>query len=580
MKRPGLVVKMTIMTFVFFMLFLLFALFLQGTFFESFYLQQKIDNTSAETQKFASKYVRQGWDAQELKDNLSLFNALNGSEVTVLDHYGIIKNEPVYQIIIEDINGRVFKLHLNHSLNQDSSSILSLRPGDPIEAYGFQWPGSETIFKPLRIDRGNILMDVVEDVEGLTHISGEIIGLDLPSFSELKSAFYKQPMRDVVLEIVINHGRKYGNLSQSGFYQRNNDNASLDQLIFYNPVDIHKRKNLLVVLGSQRHIAEAKGILGDYHVYVFFLSFILIVFLSYFYSKTILKPILHLNKAAQKMAKLDFSQRIVVDRKDEIGSLSMSLNSLSRNLSNSMDKLRHANTKLTKEIEKERQLEQLRKDFVSGVSHELKTPLGIIRGYAEGVRDEVFEDSDYYLDVIIEETEKMDKLVVDMLELSKLESENYRIHKDLFNLHGLVNTVLNKFEYAVMEKNIDVVFDDSSGDARLIADEFRIEQVLVNYFSNALRYAKKKSMLQLRLFKEESSLVFEVENLGEPIPEDKIDKVWNRFYCVDPARSKSEGGTGLGLAIVRNIIELHGGQFGARNTDTGVVFYFSLPCQM
>ena len=152
MKRPGLVVKMTIMTFVFFMIFLLFALFLQGTFFESFYLQEKINNTSRETKIFASNYSNKNWDAQELKDNMALFNALNGSEVTVLNSYGIIKNEPVYQIVIEDVTGRVYKLHLNHALNQDSLKVLSLKAGDEIEVYGFSWPGSESIFKPLRID--------------------------------------------------------------------------------------------------------------------------------------------------------------------------------------------------------------------------------------------------------------------------------------------------------------------------------------------------------------------------------------------------------------------------------------------
>ena len=577
MKRPGLVVKMTIMTFVFFMLFLLFALFLQGTFFESFYLQQKIDFTSEEAKNFSRNYIRNDWSPQELKDNIALFNALNGAEVTVLNHYGIIKNEPVYQIIIEDQAGRVFKLHLNHALNQDSLNVLSLKPGDEIEVYGFLWPGSDTVFKPLRIDSDTTLLSVVESTENLRFIRGQIVGLEMPTFSELNSAFYKQPIREVILEIITKYGDQYAFLNQGGYYQRTYPNALLNQLVFYQPVQIPEHKHWILVVGSQRHIVEAKEILQDYHVYVLMFSLILIVFLSYFYSMNILKPILSLNKAAEKMAKLDFSEKIVVHRKDEIGSLSKSLNTLSTNLSNSMDQLTMANKKLTKEIERERELEQLRKDFVSGVSHELKTPLGIIRGYAEGVRDEVFEDANYYLDVIIEETEKMDKLVVDMLELSNLESENFKLHPVNFDLHGLIDLVINKFEYAIVEKNIRVDFIDTCKSPVLNADEFRIEQVLVNYFSNALRYAKKGSSLSLRLYDKNSHLVFEIENKGEHIPEDKIDKVWNRFYCVDPARSKAEGGTGLGLTIVRNIIELHEGIFGAKNTQEGVMFYFTLP---
>jgi signal transduction histidine kinase len=577
MRKPGLVAKMTLMTFVFFMVFLLFALFLQGTFFESFYLEQKIDVTSEETKQFAKNYTQQSWDAQELKDNISLFRSLNGEEITVLDHYGIIKNEPIYQIIIEDRTGKVYRLHLNHALSQDSINVLSLKPGDTIEVYGFLWPGSETVFKPMRIVSDQILLNVTEDTSDLHFVRGKIIGLELPTFSELNSAFYKQPIREVILEFMIQYGERYPLLDGAGYYQRTFNNILLNQLIFYHPINGMDNKNLVLVLGSQRHIGEAKEILEDYHTYVMMLSFILLVFLSYFYSRNISKPILILTKSAQKMAKLDFSQKIVFKRKDEIGSLSQSLNTLSTNLSNSMDRLRDTNKKLTKEIEKERQLEQLRKDFVSGVSHELKTPLGIIRGYAEGVRDEVFDDTNYYLDVIIEETEKMDKLVVDMLELSKLESENFRIQKTHFNLRQLIDFVMNKFEYAIMEKKLRVEFHEDIENSTLFADEFRIEQVLVNYFSNALRYAKKQTPLYINLYEKNQHIMFEIENIGDPIPEDKIDKVWNRFYCVDAARNKSEGGTGLGLAIVRNIIELHDGLFGAKNTDRGVLFYFSLP---
>jgi len=577
MKRPGLVVKMTIMTFAFFMIFLLFALFLQGTFFESFYLQERVDDTFNETKSFARNYKDRGWDAQELEDNIDLFNALNGVEVAVLDHYGITKNEPIYQIIIEDRIGRVYKLQVNHILDSKSTSLLALKPGDVIEVYGYDWPGSESVFKPLRIDHESILIDKTKTTESLRFLRGTILGIDMPSLANLTSAFYEQPIREVILEVVTDYGHRYTQLSQPGYYQRGHESQVLDQLIFYHPVHKDNNQNLILVMGSQSHIGEAKIILEKYQVYVFFFSFILIIFLSYFYSMTILKPILNLNRVARKMATLDFSEKVKLNRKDEIGSLSQSLNTLSTNLSTSMDKLTDANIKLTREIEKERELEQLRKDFVSGVSHELKTPLGIIRGYAEGVRDEVFDNTDYYLDVIIEETEKMDKLVVDMLELSKLESENFRLFKSPFNFQGLVDLVLSKFEYAILEKDIRVSFDNDLKELDLVADEFRMEQVLANYFSNALRYASRGSDLTLRLYEEEDQAVFEVENVGEPIPEDKISKVWNRFYCVDPARSKSEGGTGLGLAIVRNIIELHGGEFGAWNSEEGVVFYFTLP---
>ena len=482
MKKLGLVGRMTLTTFVFFMLFMIFAFFFEGTYFGSFYLDQRVNTISKQVDEFARTYRNSTWDSQELVDNMNLFNTMNGVELTVLDHYGNIKNDTVYEIVIESFNGKIHKLQLNHALNEDSENILALNEGDYVYAEGFTWPSSDIIFKPFVITNGNIdILRVVDDTMDLEVVEGRVIGLTVPKYSDLKSAFYKQPIREVVLDFMIEYGQNYPWLSKSGVYEEVFENTVLNQLIFYNPMGDASDREIIFALGSQRHIIEAKSILSDYHVYILLFSFVLIVFLSYFYSSTLMKPIILINNKAQKMAKLDFEEKIEVTRTDELGSLSESLNTLSTNLSTSMDKLQDANDQLKKEIEKERRLENLRKEFVSGVSHELKTPLGIIRGFAEGIRDEVFEESAYYLDVIIEETEKMDALVVDMLELSKLESTNFEIEKKSFNIFQLVEFVINKFEYSLKGKKLEVVLKRHTTDEICVADEFRIEQVLVNY---------------------------------------------------------------------------------------------------
>lgn len=577
MRKTGLVGRMTIMTFTFFMLFMVVALFFQGTFFESFYLQQKITSISGQVDAFGKTYKNANWDVQELKDNMNLFNTVNGIEITVLDEFANIKNETIYEIIIESTDKRIYKLQLNHALNENSSRLINLNLGDEIKAAGLHWPSSDIVFKPLIITKDSVkIINVVEDVVGLDSVQGTIIGLNIPTYSEINSAFYKQPIREVVLEFVISYGDQYPWLSEAGVYEEVYTNALLNRLIFYHPLGSDTDREVIFVLGSQRHIIEARAILSDYHVYILVLSFVLIVFLSYFYSMTLMKPILKINSAAQKMAKLDFSEIIEVKRNDELGSLSESLNTLSTNLSTSMEKLQDANNQLKEDIEKERKLENLRKEFVSGVSHELKTPLGIIRGFAEGVRDDVFEDSAYYLDVIIEETEKMDALVVDMLELSKLESTNFKIRRKKFDLIRLIEYVVNKFEYSLIEKKLEVTLKCHSHQTTCFADEFRIEQVLVNYMSNAIRHSKRNKIIKLDVFEVNKRLFFHIENIGDPIPEEKIEKVWNRFYRVEASRNKSDGGTGLGLAIVRNIIELHQTDFGAENIENGVKFFFSV----
>lgn len=575
--RTNLVVKMTIITFIFFMLFLMVAFFFEGTFFESFYLQQKVDILSKQVREFSAEYNHSNWDNQELKDNIQLFNNVNGVELTVLDTYGNITHEPLYELIVEDSNGRIYKAHLNHALNENSYGIFSLEIGDVIDLYGYTWTSSDIVFKPMRIAHDNIeIIDVIEDVENLEHIQGTVLGLTLPTYDEIKSAFYKQPIREIILNFMIEHGKEYAWLYKAGVYENTNVNELLNQLIFYRPLGTPDSRRLVLALGSQRHIVEAKGILEDYQVYILLFSFVLIVFLSYFYSMTLMNPILKINKAAEKMARLDFSETITIKRNDELGSLSQSLNILSTNLSSNMEKLKDANKQLTIEIEKERKLENMRKEFVSGVSHELKTPLGIIRGFAEGVRDDVFEDSAYYLDVIIDETEKMDALVVDMLELSKLETENFKINPTYFDLYNLIEFVKKKFEYSLLEKNLSVELRKNTRLSICFADEFRIEQVLVNFMSNAIRHSKRNETIYIDVDRIGEELLFQIENVGDPIPEDKLSKVWNRFYRVEASRNKSDGGTGLGLAIVRNILELHHGKFGAENTKTGVKFYFKL----
>lgn len=575
--KIGLVGRMTLTTFIFFMMFLIVAFFFQGAYFGNFYLDQRINIISKQVDDFGRNYRQSSWESQDLQDNLNLFNTTNGIELTVLDNYGNIKYETVYEIIIESFDGEVHKLHLNHALNNNSENILTLRKGDYIYAEGFHWPTSDIIFKPMVITNGSLdIIRAVDDSIGLDAVEGRIIGLKVPSYSEIKSAFYKQPIRKVVLDFMINYGMNYPWLTGAGVYEDKNEEAVPNSLIFYYPLGSEKSREVIFALGSERHIIEAKNILSDYHVYILLLSFVLIIFLSYFYSMTLMKPIIEINNKAQKMAELNFEEKIDVTRKDELGSLSESLNTLSTNLSTSMEKLQDANVQLTKEIEKERKLENLRKEFVSGVSHELKTPLGIIRGFAEGVRDDVFEDSTYYLDVIIEETEKMDALVVDMLELSKLESMNFKIDKKHFDLIKLIEFVINRFEYSLKEKHLEVSLKRHTKTSICFGDEFRIEQVLVNYLSNAIRHSKRNEIIKIDVSEINKRLLCQVENVGDPIPKEKIGKVWNRFYRVEASRNKSDGGTGLGLAIVRNIVELHNNDFGAENTKNGVRFYFTI----
>lgn len=225
---------------------------------------------------------------------------------------------------------------------------------------------------------------------------------------------------------------------------------------------------------------------------------------------------------------------------------------------------------LYKIYEKQIQLEKNRRELTSSIAHELKTPLGIIKAYSESIKENISERKrDYYLDVIIDETDKMDKLVLEMLDLSKLESRAYELKKEAFCINELFSKILKKNEKLLNDKNIKINYK-SDEIYEIEGDYFRLEQVIDNLLSNAMNHAKEKINITIE------NRVVTIENDGEHISEDKINLIWDMFYKEDESRERSERRSGIGLAIVKNILELHNMEFGALNTEFGVKFWFKI----
>lgn len=334
---------------------------------------------------------------------------------------------------------------------------------------------------------------------------------------------------------------------------------------------------VLFAVTSLQPVNEAEAVMKEFYIYIYIAVIILILILSIIYSNMITKPLIKLNRNASKMANLDFSEEYVVSSEDEIGNLGKTLNFLSHNLNNAMNSLKKANIKLKEDIEKERELERMRKEFVGGVSHELKTPISLIEGYAEGIKDKVFEeeDRDYYIDVIIDEANKMGNLVSDMLDLSQLESGNFKLINDSFYLDKLVNSTVKKYYSIFNEKHIEVNIE-LKNNLLVYGDKIRIEQVLTNFINNAIRHTGTKGKIAVIINEKDDKVYVYIKNSGINIPTEELPKIWNKFYKIDKSRNRSLGGTGLGLAIVKNILLLHNSDFGVENYEGGVAFYFSL----
>jgi two-component system sensor histidine kinase VanS len=296
------------------------------------------------------------------------------------------------------------------------------------------------------------------------------------------------------------------------------------------------------------------------------------------YSRSFTQPIRELNMIAQNMVKLDFSRMYPVKTNDEIGELGISINFLSEQLGKSISELQRANQRLAEDNERQKKIDENRKEFISNVSHELKTPLALIQGYAEGLKlnvNENEEDKNFYCNVIMDEAAKMNKLVRDLLDLSEIDSGYLRLDKEVFDLAQLTEGLLGKYHLIFQEKGIRLEVQKDKG-TLVYADMSRIEQVMANYLNNALDHIAGGKELKVAIRVQGRKVTASVFNSGNPIPEEALEKIWHSFYKVDKSRTRVNGGTGLGLSIVRAILEQHQGNFGAFNLADGVKFWFEL----
>ena len=301
-----------------------------------------------------------------------------------------------------------------------------------------------------------------------------------------------------------------------------------------------------------------------------------------FISKKFTNPILQLNDIANKMAKLDFSQKYrVTDTEDEINELGRSINTMSDKLETTIKQLQKSNIELEKDIEEKSKIDDMRKQFISDVSHELKTPIALIQGYAEGLIENVSTDEEsrrFYAEVILDETNKMDRLVKQLLELMKLEYGKKEFNNEKFDINELINEVIRKCEVMLQKNNIQVEFE-SKKPIYVWADEFYIEQVVTNYFTNAIKHTEeignnKKIKITVKQLNDKMRIT--VFNTGKTIPEEDLTRIWGRFYKVDSSRNRQDGGTGIGLALVKAIMNNYQNEYGVNNKKDGVEFYFDV----
>jgi len=304
----------------------------------------------------------------------------------------------------------------------------------------------------------------------------------------------------------------------------------------------------------------------------------------FIFSAYVTKPIKQLSNIAERMSELDFNAKYEGKDKGEIGLLGKSMNNMSSKLEDNISKLKTANLELKRDIDKKEKLEKMRTEFLSNVSHELKTPIALIQGYAEGLKDGIADDEEsrnYYLDVIRDESEKMNVMVKRLLSLNQLEFGEDELEMKRFDIIELVKSVVNANKLRADKKNIKINLNTADTVIDVWADEYRIEEVVTNYITNAINHCDNELLIEVTIKKiDDKNVRVTVFNTGKPIPEEDIDRIWEKFYKVDKARTREYGGNGIGLSIVKAILESMGKDYGVKNLSNGVEFYFDLDCDV
>ncbi|WP_394927012.1 ATP-binding protein [uncultured Robinsoniella sp.] len=325
-------------------------------------------------------------------------------------------------------------------------------------------------------------------------------------------------------------------------------------------------------------IRDNVKISNEFLTYISVVFILLAIIIIWWLSNHITAPILELTDLSKRMAGLDFNAKYKSGGKNEIGQLGDHFNQMSETLETTISELKTANNELLKDIEQKIQIDEMRKDFLSNVSHELKTPIALIQGYAEGLRECINDDEesrDFYCEVIMDEASKMNQMVKKLLTLNQLECGQEKVVMERFDLTALVRGVVQSAGILGQQKGAKIIFEQEQP-VYAWADEFKIEEVITNYVSNALNHVANEMIVEVKICNINQKIRVSVFNTGLPIPEEDLDKIWIKFYKVDKARTREYGGSGIGLSIVKAIMDSYRQKCGAINYDNGVEFWFEL----
>ena len=410
---------------------------------------------------------------------------------------------------------------------------------------------------------GNIMALILQQ-------DGKVLRSSVNDLDALRTEFW-----DVLL-----HGDKMEVLYSNKQYQllkKTDTRLDSEYLVL---VGVLENGDMVLMRTAVESIRESAAISNRFLLFAGAAAIVASILVAFFTTRHITKPLQQLTDISKRMVDLDFNAKYESDQSNsyEVEELGNHINRLSENLERTISELKTANVELQDDIEKKIQIDEMRKEFLSNVSHELKTPLALIQGYAEGLQECINDDAEsreFYCEVIIDEADKMNRMVKKLLTLNQLEFGNDQVIMERFDMTELIRGVANSTKILMEQKGIRLELENSE-EAWVWGDECKVEEVITNYMSNAINHADGEKLIRVFYTRSEDKLRVSVFNTGQPIPEEDIEKIWVKFYKVDKARTREYGGSGIGLSIVKAIMDSFHQRCGVINHEDGVEFWMEL----
>lgn len=576
MRKRGITVKLFAVTALFFLVFYAMIMIFQLLFFDRFYQHHKTKEAAKHLHQLAKGYEENSWSESEMTKQTLSYMRESKSPVTIVDAEGFQLVQDPFNIMLQTGDGKVVEVSLSLFITNygDQVRALNITNGDTLIVQGEADAEVSSVIYPSVISKD--ASSVGEDpLENEVTIEGKVKSISLPKAGMISRGL--GILYDALLEWFPLNEAQIKQLSKGESLQLDwvESWSGKHNLVLIEPIKKDGEMEFMVSVASLQEIRDTNEALQIFYVYIGIAGFILILLLSFFFSRLVSRPLIKLNDMAKNMVNLDFSSAKPIKLKDELGSLSNNMLVMAKNLDVALNDLKQANETLKRDMEKRVQMEKEQREFFEHASHELKTPLSIVKSFAEGLHDDVSPDKqDHYVEVIIEESEKMEVLIKDMLDLAKLENGVIKLRKTSFLISEMIEVLAYKLFCIAKEKNV-VIEIMPKNEQHILADYEWMERVMQNLLINAVRHSEPDSVIVIRieLDQENGGSVFKIENRGTQIPEEQLDKIWKRFYRTESSRSRMTGGTGLGLAIVQQILNLHGFKYGAENLSDGVLFY-------